>query len=638
MEVAALDHLMAPIKLGNLQLANRVALGPMGLGLETADETWPERYFPFIEERCRGEAGLIITHFTNATRIATHPLVGIYDNTFLDTHRRLTEIVHRYESKVFLQLAAFGGRLGDAGPSAVESPCYPRVPRELTVEEIKRIVRDFGESGARARSAGYDGVELHGGYLYLVGAFISPHTNRRSDEYGGDLAGRMRFAAEIVEAIRHEAGADYPVGFKFSAWEEIQGGVDLQLGARIAECMAAEGVCYLHVASSSTDLGLTSRYPSVPTMYAPANCLLPLSKLVKDVAGRVPVMAAGAIGDPIAADAMIARGECDLVAVARAFLADPHWARKARLGEPIRPCIRCNVCYEPAPHAAVVCTVNPYVTLEGQEPLQPIARRKKLMVIGGGPGGMVAALTASRRGHDVTLYEKRDALGGELIPASSASFKTGIARLLQYWREEVADSAIDVRLKVEVTAMTVRANKPDAVIVAIGATGVTPAIPGVQRRNVMNCVDALLDPHAFSGKRVVIIGGGELGLECAIFLAETGSRVTVVEKLEALAANAAVQTCRADLLRMVVEAGVGALTGVQVAEIQEDVVRVRDSSGAEISLDADFVIIAAGMSPMGHLAHQLAAECPDVRIIGDCREPRRIRDAVVEGDLAGRLV
>ena len=628
------------MKLGPVEIPNRVVLAPMGLGFETPDETWAERYFPFIEERCRGEVGLIITHFTNATRLATAPLVGSYDDRFVDTHKRLADVAHGYDSKIFLQIAAMGGKGGDAAPSAMDSPNYLGVPRELTMEEIEQIIQDFAQAAVRARKAGYDGVELHGGHTYLVGAFVSPHTNRRQDEYGGDFEGRMRFPVEIVRAIKREAGDDFPIGFKFSAWEELEGGVDPELGTRIAQRMAQEGVCYLHVSSTSATLGLPSRYPALSTLYTPRNALLPLAKMVKEVVKGVPVMATGAIGEPSEAEEMIAQGDCDLVALGRALLADPQWARKARLGQRVRPCIRCNVCYQGlwTPHTAVACTVNPYLTLEAQEPLPPISTKKKVMVVGGGPGGMVAALTAAKRGHQVTLYEKKKALGGELIPGSQPPFKSEIGRLLRYWREEVADSQVEVRLNSEVTPDLVRRESPDALVVAVGAAPIMPPIPGIGGPNVMSAVEAFLEPNKFKGKKVILLGGGDVGCECAVFLAQRGGKVTIVEMLEELLLYEEVHSIKVDLLKMLEEEGVEALTDTQVTEIREKEVTLRSSDGSERLLEADFVVVAVGMKPLSQVAHQLAGECADVRLVGDCLEPRRIRDAVVEGDLAGRLI
>lgn len=635
-----MEHLFQPIHLGPLTVPNRVTLAPMDLGFKTVDETWSERFIRYVEERCRGEVGLIVTHFTRATLLASCPIVGSYDDRFIDSHKRLTEVVHRYDSKIFLQIAAQGGKGGGAAPSAIESPNYPETPRELTLAEIEHIIQDFARAAARARLAGYDGVELHGAHTYLVGAFVSPHTNHRTDHFGGDFEGRMRFPIEILRAIRREAGEDFPVGYKFSAWEELPGGVKPELAVLIAGRIAQEGVCYLHVASTSSTLGLPSKHPSVPTLYLPRNVLLPLASKVKQSTPDVPIMATGAISDPHEADEMIARGDCDMVAVGRALMADPHWARKARQGRRVRPCIRCNVCYQQLRErdAFVICTVNPHLTLEPQAPLPPAPSPKKVMVVGGGPGGIVAALTAAERGHQVTLYEKGNALGGELIPGSQPLFKAEVGRLLQYWKEETADADIQIRLNAEVTPETVRAIRPDALIVAVGATPEMPDIPGIDGSNVMDALQAYLDPDPIREKIIVVLGGGDVGCECALFLAQLGCDVTIVELLDELLQTEEVLSIRVDLLNLLEEAEIKTVAGAEPVAIHQDGVSVRLCKDEQLSLPADFVIVAIGMEPLSSLAHRLAAECDDVRIVGDCVQPRRIRDAVVEGELAGRLV
>jgi 2,4-dienoyl-CoA reductase-like NADH-dependent reductase (Old Yellow Enzyme family)/thioredoxin reductase len=629
------------LSLGTVEIPNRVALAPMDLGFFTVDETWSNRYLRFIEERCIGEVGLVITHFTCATQVTPEKIVGSYDDRFLGTHRKMTELVHRYESKIFLQIAASGGEVGNAAPSSIESPRYPEVPRELTLEEIDLIIRDFAHAAARAREAGYDGVELHAAHTYLIGAFISPHTNRRKDKYGGDFEGRMLLPVEIVRAVKDKAGDDFPVGFKFSAWEELEGGVGPELGIQIAVRMAKEKVCYLHVSSTSATLGVSSKkYSSVPTMFSPRNTLLPLAQMVKKAVPDVPVMATGAINEPHEVEEMITRGDCDSVALGRALLADPHWVRKARLAKQIRPCIRCNVCYQQiyVPNSTAICTVNPYLTLEEQEPLPPIGKQKRIMVAGGGPAGIVAALTADFRGHRVALYEKKGALGGMLFPASRPDFKAEIRRLLRYWLDQLSESRVKIHLNAEVSYDLVRRERPDALIIAIGAVPIMPAIAGINGRNVFDAVDILENPGKIKGNKILILGGGDVGCECAIFLARRGYSVTVVEELDELLVKQDVYTVKVDLIRMVEEEGVQIQTGASAIEIAEDTVRLRLRDGTERAVRSDSVVVAVGMAPLRKKCHELAGECPDVRVVGDCLEPRRILDAVLEGDLAGRLV
>jgi len=259
-------------------------------------------------------------------------------------------------------------------------------------------------------------------------------------------------------------------------------------------------------------------------------------------------------------------------------------------------------------------------------------------VVGGGPGGMVAALTAAQRGHQVTLYEKKDTLGGELLPGGQPAFKSEIERLLRYWKEELADSQVKVRLNTEVTPDLVRRERPDALVVAVGGVPIMPSIPGIDNSNVMSAVEALLEPDEVKGKEVIVLGGGEVGCECAVFLAQQGRKVTIVEMLGELVPTGDIHRIRVDLLRMLEDAGVEALTDTQATEIVEGGVSLQSGDGSQQFLKADFVVVAVGMKPLNQVAHQLAGECADVRLVGDCLEPRRIRDAVVEGDLAGRLI
>jgi 2-enoate reductase len=260
------------------------------------------------------------------------------------------------------------------------------------------------------------------------------------------------------------------------------------------------------------------------------------------------------------------------------------------------------------------------------------------MVAGGGPGGMVAAFTAAQRGHEVTLYEAKGVLGGDLIPGGTPPFKSDILRLLDYWKNELDEAGVEVRLNTPVTPELVRREKPDGLVVAIGADVSQLPIPGIERAGVLTAVTAFERAGELAGKTVVVIGGGDVGCECAVYLAQLGSRVTIVEMLDELLQTEDIIWIKLDLLKMVRDAGVQVLTGAKVTEIRAGEVAVQTPGGAQNALPADAVVVAAGMVARQALAHQLAGECADVYIIGDCRQPRRIRDAVVEGDRAARLL
>jgi 2-enoate reductase len=291
-----------------------------------------------------------------------------------------------------------------------------------------------------------------------------------------------------------------------------------------------------------------------------------------------------------------------------------------------------------------VCTVNPYLTLEVQEPLPPAIEKKKVMIAGGGPGGMVAAFTAARRGHQVTLYEKEGTLGGELIPGGRPPFKAEILRLLDYWQGELADSGAEVRLNTEVTPELVRQERPDALVVALGADPIMPPIPGIDSPNVMSAVQAFLRSEELKGKRVAILGGGDVGCECAVFLARQGSEVTIVEALPEILQTEEIYWIKLDLLEMLRTApqkggrGIRIITGARATEIEGSQITLDSGEGVQDQLTADAVIVAVGMAPRRAMAHILAGECADVHLIGDCLEPRRIREAVVEGERAARLI
>lgn len=638
------SHLFNPIRLGKLEIKNRVAMAPMGTDLAHPVRVWGDEEIAYFAERAKGGVGLIISPFTAATKVLSdilrgRPLMAINDDAQIPSHKRMTDAVHAAGAKMFVQTAIFGGKFGEAAPTSMYSPNYAGLPRELTLDEIWRIIEDFGQAARRAREAGYDGVEIHGCHGYLIGQFISPAMNKRTDEFGGSFEGRMKFPVEIFRAMKKYAGDDFPLGFKMSAWEDLEGGVKGgEEAIRIAKRMADEGVVYVHVGTLNTTVERLSPYPSVPCMYLPRNTLMPLAHEIKRALGTTPVIGTGSVILPEEAEQFIAEGRCDLVALGRTLLAEPHWARKAEQGQRIRPCIRCNVCHHQLWKAEpLICQVNPYLLKEAQESVQPASRKKRVMVIGGGPGGIHAALAAAARGHDVTLYEKQKELGGMLYPGSRPACKAEVGLYLEYLKGELTDSKVTVKTGVEVTLDMVRQEKPDALILAVGSSVAVPDIPGMDRPHVVTAIDALRDRSLVKGKHVVIIGGGDVGCETACHLADAGHDVTIIEMLGELMTEQEIHNVKMVMYALLKQKGVTYYTSNQVTQIDERTVEVKGPEGGR-TLPADAVVIATGVRPNEVGRETLRLGCAEVHIVGDCGSLGRIREAVISGDLAGRLV
>jgi 2,4-dienoyl-CoA reductase-like NADH-dependent reductase (Old Yellow Enzyme family)/thioredoxin reductase len=639
-----LGHMFSPIKLGTMDIKNRVVKAPMGTNIEHPVRRWGEEEIAYFTERARGGVGLTISPFTAATKILSdmfreRPLMAINDDSQIPSHRRMAKAVHDAGSKMIIQAAIFGGKFGEAGPSALYSPNYSACPRALTLDEIWAIVNDFGQAARRAREAGYDGIEIHGSHGYLIGQFISPALNTRTDEFGGSFEARMKFPVEIYRAMRKRVGEKFTIGFKMSAWEDLQGGVKGgEEAGLIAKRMADEGVAYVHVQALGQGSERSSRHQGAPVMYLPRNTLVPLAAEVKRFIGETPVMASGSIIVPEEAEQFLAEGRCDLIGLGRTLLADPHWTNKAQKGENIRPCIRCNVCHHQLWLAEpLICTVNPYLLKEAQEPLQPASRKKKVMVVGGGPGGISAAVAASARGHDVTLYEARPYLGGMLYPGSQPDCKAEVRLLLSYYEKELAEFKVDVRMGVEVTLEMVQAEKPDALVIAVGSSAAMPDIPGIDQPHVVASIDALRNRDIVAGQQVVVIGGGDVGCETACYLADAGKDVTIIEILPELMTEQYINNVKMVMYSLLNEKGVKYFTSCQVTQIDGETVEIKDAAGGR-TLPAESVVVSTGCNASVDLRETLRLGCAEVHIVGDCGELGRIREAVVQGDLAGRLL
>ena len=646
-------HLFSPISVGSVAVKNRVVLAPLDVGLHDPDGSVTDRYIDFLIERAKGETGLIITEFTSVWPEKRVITTSVWDDRFIPGLARLAESVKNAGSKIFMQIAVLGGKaLAEPfAPSAIESDLYAEIPREMTIDDIKKVIEAFIKGAERAQKAGFDGVEYHCAHSYLGGQFISPHTNGRDDAYGGDFERRMRFGREVVTGIQAVCGEDFPIGFKFSAHEHLHGGVNDRydenvpddLHVRIARYMENLGIAYLHVATTSSTIMkvkgfVECTYPSVPPLYIKPNTLVDLAEEVKTSGVHVPVIATGGITDPVHAEEIISQGRADMVALGRTLIADPHWARKAQAGENIIPCIRCNFCHTfvVMDRGGVQCTTNPIV---GREKLITFAKTgspQKVVIVGAGPSGLEAGLRAKQMGHDVVIYEKRDVIGGEMISASIPDFKWDIKRLLSYYREEIKRVGLEVRTSTTVTLDTLKDEDPDVVILATGGEAIIPDAPGIERDNVVTAIDAIVRWDDLNiGKRVMVLGAGLVGYEAAWFAAQQGRSVVLVSRRsdEDVVQLKEHGTNLALLIKGVRDAGVIVLGSRELKRVEDKGVVLVEDDGTEEFHNTDSLIISRGYTPRKGLKRDIEAanlRC-DVYEVGDCLEVRNFFDAINEG-------
>ena len=633
-----LTKLFEPIKIGKLSLRNRIAMPPMVVNLANPDGSVSEDTKAYYSERARGGVGLITVEATAVTTNGrSSPLqLRIDRDDFIAGLRGLTEGVQRHGAKVGVQLVHCGrqGAAKFTGEQPVAPSPIPSVggemPRELSIHEIEDLVEKFAEAAVRAKKAGFDAVEIHGAHGYLINQFLSPRVNKRSDEFGGSLAGRSKFALEVVRRIRAKVGDDFTILFRISADEYLPDGATLNESMAVASMLQEAGVnCIDVTAGTHESLDMFVQPSSLPP-----GCLVHLASAIKKVVS-VPIITVGRIGDPLLAEAILLQGAADLIAMGRALIADPELPRKAAEGrfDEIRPCVACRSCFDRLfEKARVTCAVNASFGQEKSLPILPAQWQKKVLVIGGGPAGLEAARIAALRGHKVVLYEKEDRLGGQLHLASVPLYKQGISSLTKFLVSQMIQLGIEVHVGRLITSDAVSEIRPDAVIVATGSIPVVPDIPGVRGKNVALAIDVLAGKKAV-GEIVVIIGGGQIGCETADFLAAMRKQVTIVEILNDVAIDMG-PLARMPLLKRLGEKGVSFYTNTTVDEISQRGVSAH-VNGKRISLDAESIILATGSKSNGELAKQLADEIGELYVIGDCMEPRKVYDAIHEGFQVG---
>jgi 2,4-dienoyl-CoA reductase-like NADH-dependent reductase (Old Yellow Enzyme family)/thioredoxin reductase len=632
---SSLAALFTPGSIGSVSIRNRIVMPPMATNYATWTGAVTERLIAYHVERARGGVGLITLEFSyvHPTGKLTPNGLGIHEDGLIPGLRRLTRAVQAEGARVSMQIAHGGRRCRSlvTGSQPLAPSPFPHVggevPRELSLAEIERVIAWFGQAARRVRAAGFDAITLHLANGYLLQSFISPYANRRTDQYGGGLEGRMRLPLEVLAAVRREAGPAFPIICRLCVDEFVEGGLTPAEGQRAAQLLEAAGADAIDTAAGLPE----TLYVIGPPMAMPRGFLAGHAKAVK-AAVRIPVFAVGRINTPALAARLLEDGSADFISMGRALLADPHLPAKAQAGrtDDIAPCIACNEgCNQRFYHQLdVSCVVNPRVGREPLFPAVPAPRPRTVLVVGGGPAGMMAALTAAERGHRVTLCEREAQLGGQLRMGDVPPHKEEIRTLREYLIAQVAKAGIDTRLRTPATPALIAASGAEVVIVATGAKPVQLALPVVDSR-LVSAWDVFTGT-ASTGAKVVVIGGGEVGCELAEYLAGQGKEVVILELLPELAATMEPRG-RTLLVQRLRQLAVAVLLQSRAVEVRGSTVTYEQGGLRHRIEGVETVVTAVGSTANSGLREALGATATTMQCIGDCVTPRRILEAMREG-------
>jgi 2,4-dienoyl-CoA reductase-like NADH-dependent reductase (Old Yellow Enzyme family)/thioredoxin reductase len=638
-----MHSLFTPFRIRGIELKNRIVMPALASFLIENDGGITDKTVEHYRLRAAGGPAMVIME---ACAVSPEGVVSphqarIYHDRFLEGLWKIARVM-KSEGAVPAIQVHHGGRQTSVkvikrkplAPSPLPCPVIHGDVEPLTKEGIRELVLKFGDAAERAMKAGFELIEIHGAHGYLINQFLSRFSNIRDDEYGGDILGRTRFAREVVEEIRRRVGEKFPISFKISAQEFCPGGLTVQESIQLLKPIVEAGVDVVQVSAGND---ATPEWIAQP-MFMKQACLADSAGTIRK-ALHVPVMAVGRINDPVLADEIICEGKADLVCMGRGLLADPELPKKAEEGrlEDIRTCIACNTCMESIfRRGRIECLVNPTLGREKEMAIVPAERRRKVMVIGGGPGGLNVAWVAARRGHEVHLFEKASVLGGQLIMGSVTNYKRELLNLIRFQKRQIEKFGVECHLDQEVTVDTVEQQKPDVIILATGSLPVLPPVKGIDKPIVTSYV-GMLEGETPPPKKTVVIGGGATGCEVAHHLTESGSDVTIVELLPKIG-KALESMTRKILLRKLRSAKTRMMTETTLKTVEDNGVLVSDKDGNELFLEAERVVIAIGSRPDNQLYEQLEPLGYELHRIGDCLEPRSAKAAIYEGGVLGRSI
>jgi 2,4-dienoyl-CoA reductase-like NADH-dependent reductase (Old Yellow Enzyme family)/thioredoxin reductase len=638
-----MHSLFTPFRIRGIELKNRIVMPALASFLIENDGSITDMTVEHYRLRAAGGPAMVIME---ACAVSPEGVVSphqarIYDDRFLNGLSKIAKVMKSEGAVPALQVH-HGGRQTSVkvikrkplAPSPLPCPVIQGDVEPLTREGIRDLVEKFGDAAERAVAAGFELIEIHGAHGYLVNQFLSRFSNIRDDEYGGDIQGRTRFAREVVEEIRRRVGESFPISFKISAQEFCPNGLTVQESIQVLKPIVEAGVDVVQVSAGND---ATPEWIAQP-MFMKQACLADSAEKIRE-ALRIPVMAVGRINDPVLADEIITKGKADLVCIGRGLLADPEMPKKAEEGriEDIRTCIACNTCMESIfRRGRIECLVNPTLGRENEMAIVPAKQRRKVMVVGGGPGGLNVAWVAARRGHDVHLFEKASVLGGQLVMGSVTDYKKELLNLIRFQKRQIEKFGVKCHLNQEVVADTIEEQQPDVIILATGSLPVLPSVEGIDKPIVTSYV-SMLEGETPSPKKTVVIGGGATGSEVAHHLSESGSDVIIVEILPKIG-KALESMTRKILLRKLRSNRARMMTETTLKKIEDNGVLVSDKDGNESFLEAERVVIAIGSRPDNQLYEQVQAMGYELHRIGDCLEPRSAKVAIYEGAVLGRAI
>jgi 2,4-dienoyl-CoA reductase-like NADH-dependent reductase (Old Yellow Enzyme family)/thioredoxin reductase len=607
------------------------------------DGSITERAIEHYRRRAAGGPAMVIVE---ACAVSSEGIVSphqarIYDDRFTDGLSKIAKAMKAEGAVPALQIH-HGGRQTSVkvikrkplAPSPLPCPAIRGPVDPLTISGIQELIRKFGDAAQRAVEAGFELIEIHGAHGYLINQFLSRFSNIREDEYGGDIIGRTRFAKEIVQEIRNRIREDFPLSFKISAQEFVKDGLTVDESIEILKILTAAGIDIVQVSAGND---ATPEWICQP-MFMEQACLADSAEKVRK-ALSIPVMAVGRINNPVIAEEIIKGGKADLVCVGRGLLSDPEMPKKAKEGrlDDIRTCIACNTCMESIfRRGRVECLVNPMLGREKEMAFVATQDPKKVMVIGGGPGGLNVSWVAARRGHNVHLFEKESTFGGQLLLGSVTEYKKELRNLIRFQQRQIEKFGVKCHLNCEVTPDTVKAENPDIVIVATGSLPAFPPVKGLDKDIVVPFTEVLNGNQPIQ-KKTVVVGGGATGSEVALHLAQKGCSVTIVEMLSKI--GKAVESITQKVLLKELKANhVEAFTDCRLSRVEANGVVVLEADEQERFIEAERVIIAIGNRPDNKLFSQLKQLSYEIHQIGDCLEPRSAKAAIYEGAVLGRAI